>query len=97
MGQFHRAESARAELIMFPLYGAHVDLCDDWQISEEEFTFLTGSNDRNDDNAVLEKLFHPNLKLLLVTEGSEGCRYFTKASLQKCLSVHVLVCPSSVS
>lgn len=27
---------------------------------------------------VLEKLFHPNLKLLIVTEGSKGCRYYTK-------------------
>lgn len=29
--------------------------------------------DASDDNVVLEKLFHSNLKLLLVTEGSNGC------------------------
>ncbi|KAI6672271.1 hypothetical protein NL676_000177 [Syzygium grande] len=66
------AEFARTEIMSI------WDQADVIKISEEEFTFLTGSNDRNDDNAVLEKLFHPNLKLLLVTEGSEGCRYFTK-------------------
>lgn len=49
-----------------------------WQISEDEITFLTGGDDHNDDNVVLGKLFHPNLKLLVVTEGSKGCRYYTK-------------------
>ncbi|XP_021911707.1 probable fructokinase-7 [Carica papaya] len=50
----------------------------DWQISEEEITFLTGGDDPYDDSVVLNKLFHPNLKLLVVTEGSSGCRYYTK-------------------
>ena len=49
-----------------------------FQISEDEIIFLTGGDDPYDDNVVLKKLFHPNLKLLLVTEGSEGCRYYTK-------------------
>ncbi|KAJ0047656.1 hypothetical protein Pint_15566 [Pistacia integerrima] len=49
-----------------------------WQISEDEITFLTGGDDHNDDNVVLEKLFCPNLKLLVVTEGSKGCRHYTK-------------------
>ncbi|KAF5947660.1 hypothetical protein HYC85_013617 [Camellia sinensis] len=44
----------------------------------KEISFLTGGDDPYDDNVVLEELFHPNLKLLLVTEGSEGCRYYTK-------------------
>lgn len=48
------------------------------QVSEDEITFLTGGDDPYDDNVVLNKLFHPNLKLLIVTEGSEGCRYYTK-------------------
>ncbi|XP_044467254.1 probable fructokinase-7 isoform X2 [Mangifera indica] len=48
------------------------------KISEDEITFLTGGDDHNDDNVVLGKLFHPNLKLLVVTEGSKGCRYYTK-------------------
>lgn len=54
------------------------------QISEDEISFLTGGDDPYDDNVVMEKLFHPNLKLLLVTEGSDGCRYYTKV----CISVH---------
>ncbi|XP_059629398.1 probable fructokinase-7 [Cornus florida] len=54
------------------------DQADIIKISEEEISFLTGGDDPYDDNVVLKKLFHPNLKLLLVTEGSEGCRYYTK-------------------
>ncbi|KAL4621732.1 hypothetical protein ACB092_06G250700 [Castanea dentata] len=48
------------------------------KISEEEITFLTGGDDPYDDDVVLKKLFHPNLKLLLVTDGAQGCRYYTK-------------------
>lgn len=48
------------------------------QVNEDEITFLTGGDDPNDDNVVMKNLFHPNLKLLVVTEGSEGCRYYTK-------------------
>lgn len=47
------------------------------KISEEEISFLTNGEDPYND-AVVRKLFHPNLKLLLVTEGAEGCRYYTK-------------------
>ncbi|PIA49899.1 hypothetical protein AQUCO_01300556v1 [Aquilegia coerulea] len=54
------------------------DQADIIKISEDEITFLTGGDDPYDDNVVLTKLFHPNLKLLLVTEGSDGCRYYTK-------------------
>lgn len=50
------------------------------QISEEEISFLTRGEDPFDD-AVVRKLFHPNLKLLLVTEGPGGCRYYTKVSI----------------
>lgn len=50
----------------------------DLQVSEDEITFLTEGDDHNDDNVVLKKLFHPNLKLLVVSEGSKGCRYYTK-------------------
>lgn len=39
---------------------------------------MTGGDDPYDDDIVLKKLFHPNLKLLIVTEGSKGCRYYTK-------------------
>jgi fructokinase len=54
------------------------DQADVIKISEEEISFLTGGDDPYDDNVVLTKLFHPNLKLLLVSEGPEGCRYYTK-------------------
>ncbi|KAK2404702.1 fructokinase [Trifolium repens] len=54
------------------------ELADVIKISEEEITFLTGGDDPYDDDVVLNKLFHPRIKLLIVTEGSEGCRYYTK-------------------
>ncbi|PON88069.1 Ribokinase [Trema orientale] len=54
------------------------DQADLIKISEDEITFLTGGDDPYSDEVVLKKLFHPNLKLLVVTEGSEGCRYYTK-------------------
>uniref|UniRef100_A0A0E0L9P4 fructokinase n=1 Tax=Oryza punctata TaxID=4537 RepID=A0A0E0L9P4_ORYPU len=47
------------------------------KISEEEVSFLTKGEDPYDDS-VIKKLMHPNLKLLLVTEGPEGCRYYSK-------------------
>ncbi|CAM8887802.1 unnamed protein product [Rhodiola kirilowii] len=47
-------------------------------INEDEIRFLTHDEDPYDDNVVLTKLFHPNLKILLVTEGAKGCRYYTK-------------------
>jgi fructokinase len=50
------------------------------QISEDEIIFLTGGDDPYDDEGVLKKLFHPNLKLLIVTKGLAGCRYYTKVS-----------------
>ncbi|GAB4826022.1 hypothetical protein Ancab_008891 [Ancistrocladus abbreviatus] len=54
------------------------DQADMIKVSEDEIRFLTGGDDPYDDNVVLKKLFHPNLKLLIVTEGSDGCRYYTK-------------------
>ncbi|KAJ8761714.1 hypothetical protein K2173_004523 [Erythroxylum novogranatense] len=53
------------------------EISDIIKISEEELTFLTKEEDPYDD-AVVRKLFHPNLTLLLVTEGPHGCRYYTK-------------------
>lgn len=49
--------------------------------------FLIEGDNSFDDMMVLEKLFHPNLKLLLVTEGSGGCQYYTK------VSIHVSIPP----
>ncbi|XP_039066535.1 probable fructokinase-7 [Hibiscus syriacus] len=54
------------------------DQADLIKVSEDEITFLTEGGDPYDDNLVTKKLFHPNLKLLIVTEGPAGCRYYTK-------------------
>ncbi|KAG9158443.1 hypothetical protein Leryth_013185 [Lithospermum erythrorhizon] len=54
------------------------DKADIIKISDDEITFLTGGDDPHDDDVVMKKLFHPNLKLLVVSEGSKGCRYYTK-------------------
>ena len=63
----------------------HAHLCWNYlgklQISEEEITFLTGGDDPYDDDVVLKQLSHPNLKLLLATEGAHGCRYYTKVGI----------------
>ncbi|KAF6172332.1 hypothetical protein GIB67_024954 [Kingdonia uniflora] len=55
------------------------DTADIIKISKEEISFLTKGEDPYDDN-VVRKLFHPTLKLLVVTEGPDGCRYYTKVS-----------------
>ncbi|BFI03772.1 2-dehydro-3-deoxygluconokinase [Marchantia polymorpha subsp. ruderalis] len=52
------------------------DQADIIKISEEEISFLTGGDPYSDEAAM--SLWHPNLKLLLVTEGANGCRYYTK-------------------
>ncbi|KAI3796581.1 hypothetical protein L1987_39259 [Smallanthus sonchifolius] len=54
------------------------DQADVIKISEEEIEFLTRGDDPRDDKVVFTKLFHPNAKLLIVTEGPNGCRYYTK-------------------
>lgn len=53
------------------------DSADVIKLSEQEIVFLTEGEDPCDD-AVVRKLFHPDLKLLLVTEGPGGCRYYTQ-------------------
>ncbi|XP_078444285.1 putative fructokinase-6, chloroplastic [Wolffia australiana] len=65
------AESAREGILSV------WDTADIIKISEEEISFLTNGQDPYDD-AVVCKLLHPNLKLLLVTEGADGCRYYSK-------------------
>ncbi|CAH8383622.1 unnamed protein product [Eruca vesicaria subsp. sativa] len=65
-------EAAREEIMSI------WNLADVIKISEEEITFLTGGDDAYDDEVVLQKLFHPNLKLLVVSEGPNGCRYYTQ-------------------
>uniref|UniRef100_A0A1D1ZEP8 fructokinase n=1 Tax=Anthurium amnicola TaxID=1678845 RepID=A0A1D1ZEP8_9ARAE len=65
------AESARKEILSI------WDSADIIKVSEEEIIFLTNGEDPYDDT-VVRKLFHPNLKLLLVTEGADGCRYYSR-------------------
>ncbi|PWA78784.1 fructokinase-2 [Artemisia annua] len=46
------------------------------KVSDNELEFLTGSDKIDDESAM--SLWHPNLKLLLVTLGDKGCNYYTK-------------------
>ncbi|MCO5613154.1 hypothetical protein L7F22_067430 [Adiantum nelumboides] len=48
------------------------------KVSEDEVAFLTDGGDPDDDDIVMQ-LWHPGLKLLLLTAGQEGCKYYTKA------------------
>jgi fructokinase len=41
--------------------------------------FLTQKSPDNED--AVKSLWHDGLKLLVVTDGEKGCRYYTKASL----------------
>lgn len=54
------------------------DQADIIKISDVELEFLTG-HDGVDDNVVMT-LWRPQLKLLLVTLGANGCRYYTKVN-----------------
>ncbi|KAL0359000.1 UNVERIFIED_CONTAM: putative fructokinase-7 [Sesamum angustifolium] len=65
------------------------DQADIVKISEEEISFLTEGADPQDDNLVLKKLFHPNLRLLLVSEGKAGCRYYTKQFKRRVSAIKV--------
>lgn len=46
--------------------------------------FLTQKDSDNED--VILSLWHDKLKLLVVTDGEKGCRYFTKVIFQNTLS-----------
>ncbi|KAJ4827504.1 hypothetical protein Tsubulata_024619 [Turnera subulata] len=46
------------------------------KISDDEVNFLTQGDPQKED--VVLSLWHDKLKLLLVTDGEKGCRYFTK-------------------
>lgn len=52
------------------------DKADVIKVSDVELEFLTGNNKIDDASAM--SLWHDNLKLLLVTLGENGCRYYTK-------------------
>lgn len=65
------AEEARAQIMSI------WDKADVIKVSDNELEFLTGSDKIDDESAL--SLWHPNLKLLLVTLGEKGCRYYTKS------------------
>ncbi|XP_021903388.1 probable fructokinase-5 [Carica papaya] len=46
------------------------------KVSDDEVQFLTDKDSDKED--VVLSLWHDKLKLLVVTDGSKGCRYFTK-------------------
>ncbi|KAK1319034.1 putative fructokinase-3 [Acorus calamus] len=52
------------------------DRADIIKVSDVEFEFLTGDSTMSDETAM--SLYHPNLKLLLLTLGDQGCKYYTK-------------------
>lgn len=53
------------------------DKADLIKINEEEASFLLNGADYEKDEVVMS-LWHPGLKLLLLTEGEKGCRYYAK-------------------
>lgn len=46
------------------------------KVSDNELEFLTGCETLDDEAAL--SLWHPGMKLLLVTLGEQGCKYYTK-------------------
>ncbi|MBA0549261.1 hypothetical protein Golob_020306 [Gossypium lobatum] len=52
------------------------DQADFVKVSDDEVEFLTKGDPKKDD--VVMSLWNDNFKLLIVTDGPEGCRYFTK-------------------
>ncbi len=51
------------------------DQADLIKVSEDELFFLTGTDDLD---LAVERLWHERLRLLVVTLGKQGCRYFTR-------------------
>lgn len=44
------------------------------KVSQEELVFLSGTNDLD---AAVDRLWHPDLRLLVITQGRAGCQYVT--------------------
>lgn len=59
------------------------------KVSDNELEFLTGSNKIDDEAAM--SLWHPNLKLLLITLGDQGCNYYTKVCILLPVSISLLI------
>lgn len=53
------------------------EMADVIKISDDELNFLTGNTNADDDAAAMS-LLHDGLKLLVVTFGNKGCKYYTK-------------------
>ncbi|KAH9603683.1 hypothetical protein KSS87_009259 [Heliosperma pusillum] len=53
------------------------DQADIIKVSDDEVQFLTEKDPTKEE--VVKTLWHDGLKLLLVTDGEKGCRYFTKS------------------
>ncbi|XVF72199.1 hypothetical protein PTKIN_Ptkin12aG0100900 [Pterospermum kingtungense] len=47
------------------------------KVSDDEVAFLTGGDPQKEE--VVKSLWNDNFKLLVVTDGPKGCRYFTKS------------------
>ncbi|KAL3507081.1 hypothetical protein ACH5RR_032463 [Cinchona calisaya] len=75
------AEEAREQIMSI------WDKADIIKVSDVELEFLTGSNKIDDETALT--LWHPNLKLLLVTLGEKGCNYYTKNFRGSVAAFHV--------
>ncbi|KAH9316097.1 hypothetical protein KI387_024724, partial [Taxus chinensis] len=63
------------------------DKADLIKVSDEEVAFLTGGDPENEE--VVMSLWHPRLKLLLVTHGQKGCKYYTKSFCGNVASIPV--------
>ena len=55
------------------------DQADIVKVSEVELEFLTGIDSVEDD--VVMKLWRPTMKLLLVTLGDQGCKYYARVCI----------------
>ncbi|XP_034675591.1 probable fructokinase-5 [Vitis riparia] len=65
--------SAQAAIDVIKSIWNHADFI---KVSDDEVGFLTQGDAEKED--VVLSLWHDNLKLLVVTDGEKGCRYFTK-------------------
>ena len=69
------------------------DEADIVKVRDEEVKFLTNGKDEQLDATVME-LWRPNMKLLLVTDGLDGCRYYTLSFRGRVESFQVTATPA---
>jgi fructokinase len=63
------------------------DQADIVKVSEVELEFLTGIDSVEDD--VVMKLWRPTFKLLLVTLGDQGCKYYARVCFQNLVQIAI--------